>query len=133
MWTGIENNNINSTHLYFEKIMFESGKHNCVFTTDRDSEYVYVIIDGRAHSCRLLDSFHAAFYNDKYVSKTDTENFFSKYNICYTEKSEYLDWFREHSFPDSDKKVLYHFYINSEDYAVEFITDEMPEISLIKA
>lgn len=37
------------------------------------------------------------------------------------------------SFPDSNNEKLYHFYINSEDYIVEFITDEKPRIKITGA
>ena len=132
MWKNIDNKELNFTNLYFEKVMFANNKHNFVFSTDKEGEFLYIIIDGRAHTCRLMDNFHISFYKDKYISKSDIKNVFSKSSIYYTDISEYLDWFRKNSFPDSEKEELYHFYINSEDYTVEFITDEMPDISVIK-
>lgn len=130
MWNNLEENKLCNFKLYFERIMFINHKHTFIFSTDIDNKYLYIVVNGLVHTCRLIDNFQAAFYKDRYIEKKDIKHIFSKHNICYTVKSEYLDWFKKNSFPDCYDKVLYHFYVNSEDYVVEFISDEKPEIKI---
>lgn len=132
MWNILEDNYLCSLRLYFEKIMFINHKHTFIFSTDINNMYLYIIINGSVHTCRLIDNFHSSFYDDKYITKKDINHVFSKFNVCYTVESEYLDWFKKNSFIDSNDEELYHFYVNSEDYVVEFITDEKPKIEVVK-
>lgn len=128
MWNILEDNYLSCSKLYFEKIEFINHKHTFIFSTDIENTLLYLTVNGAVHTCRLIDEFHSTFYNDKYIAKKEWKRVLSEFNICYTEKSEYLDWFRDNSFSGTNDDVLYHFYVNSEDYIVEFITDEMPVI-----
>ena len=130
MWNVFDDEKLQSTELYFEKILFVNHKHTFVFSTSVEKEFYYIIIDGLVHTCRLIDRFHSTFYDDMYIKKNDVKNVFSKSCIFYTDESEYLDWFKKNSFFDSSNDLLYHFYVDSEDYVVEFITDEMPKTEI---
>ena len=130
MWrTFVEYDN-KKTRLYFDSIKFIDHKHAFVFYTDSEDEECHVIIDGNVHACRLTNECYALSYNDKYITKKDIRCIILKSLICYTEESEYIDWFRRTSCTKCDD-ILYHFYIDAEEYLVEFITDEMPIFSKV--
>lgn len=116
--------------LFFENVKLIKNKQIFIFSTDLKDDDVYcVVINGSVHSYRLIREPYALSYNDKYMDKNDISMVFSKTDICYTHESEYLEWFKKTSCRDWKEKELYHFYINAEDYVVEFITDEMPLVT----
>lgn len=128
MWkTFIDYNSI-KTHLYFDSIKFINHKHTFIFYAESDEEEYHIVIDGNIHACRLTNESYALSYNDKYITKKDVNHCISRSFICYTEKSEYIDWFITTSCRKWDS-ALYHFYVSSEEYVVEFITDEMPSFT----
>ena len=130
MWKAFLEQDKSKMRLYFDSVKFIEHKHTFVFYTETDEEY-HVIIDGNIHACRLTNESYALSYNDKYITKRDINKTISKSIICYAEKSEYIDWFVATSCMKWET-ALYHFYVESEEYLVEFITDEMPKFMKVE-
>lgn len=132
MWYKFDKEELNSTHLYFENVTFIDHKNTFIFSCDTKNEFYHIIVDGTAYTCRLVNNFYSLL-KDKYIKKRDEKYVIRKCNVAYTDESEYIDWFRSNSYPIlDDDRVLYHFYINSEDFTVEFITDEIPTVKRVE-
>ncbi len=88
-------------------------------------------MSGRVHAFRAVADFYYLSTCDKYVKKEEIESVWQKYDIIFTCKSEYLDWFADVSMNVCDEKLM-HFFVKSEDFVLEFITNESPILCLMR-
>ena len=129
MWKGFYDKIfIMKEYLYFDKIEWRESGNVFIVKSDLNNKYS-VIINGFVYTYYLIQDTYALSYNDKYISEDDIENALQKYNFCYTDESEYLDWFKTTSCDIISDKTLYHFRIICDDYEVNFISDEIPRVS----
>ena len=128
MWKKFFNNSYTEKeHLYFGEIMYNETGNSFYFDSSLSNKYI-VTTKGFVYSYYVIKDEYALSYNDKYITKNDIEGVLQRYNFCYTDKSEYLDWFNKTSCNAMENAILYHFRIICDECELNFIFDDIPQV-----
>ncbi len=126
MWHGVDIDYNN--YLYYESTCINNGKEEFIFLTE--NEKTFKITVNAVYSFRAVNDMLYLSNCDKYMTKSDIDTL-KNFWICYTLQSDYLDWFNRINIGTTNTSVLYHFFVKSENYIIEFISDEMPLFEII--
>lgn len=130
MWKRFFDNSYTAKeHLYFDRVEYNENGNIFYFDSSLGKKY-FVKTSGVVYFYYVIKDEYALSYNDEYIGQNDIENVLQRFNFCYTDKSEYLDWFNKTSCNALENTTLYHFKIICDECEVNFIFDDIPQVTV---